>query len=92
MHPLATAIAPLLEQIGAVAVPLDEREPGDVVLHWEGSPAIAVRLPDAGLVSALDRLIDGGPEDVRHRGDLVVRSTRRTWMARPTQETLPSRP
>ncbi|KEI45150.1 helix-turn-helix domain-containing protein [Saccharopolyspora rectivirgula] len=57
MHPLATAIAPLLEQIGAVAVPLDEREPGDVVLHWEGSPAIAVRLPDAGLVSALDRLI-----------------------------------
>ncbi|MET9765832.1 class I SAM-dependent methyltransferase [Streptomyces sp. NPDC006415] len=34
-------------------------------------------------LAALDRLIDGGPEDVRHRDDLVVRSTRQTWMARP---------
>ncbi|MFD7424277.1 class I SAM-dependent methyltransferase [Streptomyces californicus] len=33
-------------------------------------------------LAALDRLVDGGPEDVRHRGDLVVRSTRETWMAR----------
>ncbi|WP_326616453.1 class I SAM-dependent methyltransferase [Streptomyces anulatus] len=33
-------------------------------------------------LAALDRLIDGGPEDVRHRDDLVVRSTRETWMAR----------
>ncbi|NUV70052.1 class I SAM-dependent methyltransferase [Streptomyces sp. CAI-121] len=41
---------------------------------------------DADDLAALDRLIDGGPEDVRHRDDLVVRSTRRTWMARPTQE------
>ncbi|RPK83593.1 class I SAM-dependent methyltransferase [Streptomyces sp. ADI98-10] len=32
--------------------------------------------------AALDRLVDGGPEDVRHRGDLVVRSLRETWMAR----------
>ncbi|ALU93947.1 methyltransferase type 12 [Streptomyces globisporus C-1027] len=45
---------------------------------------------DADDLAALDRLIDGGPEDVRHRDDLVVRSTRRTWMARPAQETLPS--
>ncbi|MFJ4001188.1 class I SAM-dependent methyltransferase [Streptomyces parvus] len=37
---------------------------------------------DADDLAALDRLIDGGPEDVRHRDDLVVRSTRRTWMAR----------
>ncbi len=44
---------------------------------------------DADDLAALDRLIDGGPEDVRHRDDLVVRSTRRTWMARPAQETLP---
>lgn len=36
-------------------------------------------------LAALDRLIDGGPEDVRHRDDLVVRSTRQTWMARPVQ-------
>ncbi|MFD0423139.1 class I SAM-dependent methyltransferase [Streptomyces parvus] len=41
---------------------------------------------DADDLAALDRLIDGGPEDVRHRDDLVVRSTRRTWMARPAQE------
>lgn len=33
-------------------------------------------------LAALDRLVDGGPEDVRHRDDLVVRSTRETWMAR----------
>lgn len=33
-------------------------------------------------LAALDRLIGGGPEDVRHRDDLVVRSTRETWMAR----------
>ncbi len=37
---------------------------------------------DADDLAALDRLIDGGPEDVRHRDDLVVRSTRRTYMAR----------
>ncbi|MYV64344.1 SAM-dependent methyltransferase, partial [Streptomyces sp. SID4931] len=41
---------------------------------------------DADDLAALDRLIDGGPEDVRHRDDLVVRSTRRTWMARPARE------
>ncbi|MFE2977612.1 class I SAM-dependent methyltransferase [Streptomyces sp. NPDC059258] len=40
---------------------------------------------DADDLAALDRLIDGGPEDVRHRDDLVVRSTRQTWMARPGQ-------
>jgi SAM-dependent methyltransferase len=40
-----------------------------------------------GLVSAADRaaldtLLDGGPQDVRHRDDLVVRSVRQTWLAR----------
>ncbi|MFF8556798.1 class I SAM-dependent methyltransferase [Streptomyces sp. NPDC015501] len=33
-------------------------------------------------LAALDRLVGGGPEDVRHRDDLVVRSTRETWTAR----------
>ena len=42
VHPLAHAIAPLLERVGGTAVPVDQREPGDVVLHWEGAPAIAV--------------------------------------------------
>ncbi|GAA3756289.1 class I SAM-dependent methyltransferase [Streptomyces tremellae] len=32
--------------------------------------------------TALDTLLDGGPQDVRRRGDLVVRSTRGTWIAR----------
>ncbi len=41
---------------------------------------------DADDLAALDRLIDGGPDDVRHRDDLVVRSTRQTWMARPVQD------
>ncbi|MDI2028967.1 helix-turn-helix domain-containing protein [Saccharopolyspora sp. TS4A08] len=57
MHPLAHAIAPLLEQIGGTAVPVDQREPGDIVLHWEGSPAVAVRVPGQELTSALDRMI-----------------------------------
>ncbi|MFC7341781.1 helix-turn-helix domain-containing protein [Saccharopolyspora griseoalba] len=57
MHPLAEAIAPLLERIGATAVPLEQRRPTDIVLDWEGAPAVAVRVPDEELTSALDRLI-----------------------------------
>lgn len=57
MHPLATAITPLLGRIGATAVPVEERAPGDVVLYWDGAPAVAVRLPGEELTSALDRVI-----------------------------------
>ena len=57
VHPLASAIAPLLTQIGATAHPAEDHQPGDVVLHWDGEPAVAVRLPDDELTSALDRLI-----------------------------------
>lgn len=56
-HQLATAIAPLLDRIGATAVPADQREAGDVLLYWDDTPAIAVRLPGEELTSALDRLI-----------------------------------
>ncbi|MBK3555308.1 class I SAM-dependent methyltransferase [Streptomyces sp. MBT56] len=73
--------APLPEGAGRYAFLVFERIRGSL----DG------RVSDDDL-AALDRLIDGGPEDVRHRDDLVVRSTRRTWMARPAQETLPSRP
>ncbi|GAA3353322.1 MULTISPECIES: helix-turn-helix domain-containing protein [Saccharopolyspora] len=59
MHPLASAIAPLLARLGATTVPVEDREPSDVLLHWEGEPAVAVRLPGAELTSALDRLIAG---------------------------------
>ncbi|MBV2156219.1 helix-turn-helix domain-containing protein [Kitasatospora sp. SUK 42] len=54
-HPLAAAIKPLLDAVGAVPVPLDEAKAEDVVLEWEGAPAVAVRLPH--LSSALDRLL-----------------------------------
>ncbi|WP_042419598.1 helix-turn-helix domain-containing protein [Streptacidiphilus anmyonensis] len=55
-HPLAIAIKPLLDAVGASAVSLDEAQPNDVTLEWEGAPAVAVRLP--GLESALDRLLN----------------------------------
>lgn len=56
-HPLADAIAPLLDRVGARTVPLEEREPADVLLHWDGEPAVAVRLPEEELTSALERMI-----------------------------------
>ncbi|TGA95953.1 class I SAM-dependent methyltransferase [Streptomyces sp. MZ04] len=37
---------------------------------------------DPADLAALDALLDGGPQDVRHRDDLVVRSTRQLWVAR----------
>ncbi|WP_037577553.1 helix-turn-helix domain-containing protein [Phaeacidiphilus oryzae] len=54
-HPLADAIEPLLDAVGGRIVALDRARPDDVVLRWEGEPAVAVRL--AGLESALDRLL-----------------------------------
>ncbi|MET9494094.1 methyltransferase [Streptomyces sp. NPDC006552] len=39
-------------------------------------------LVDAADLAALDTLLDGGAQDVRHRGDLVVRSTRELFLAR----------
>ena len=53
-HPLAKAIGPLVESIGAVIVPADETIEGDITLDWDGEPAIGVRLED---VVSLDRLI-----------------------------------
>lgn len=41
---LKRAIQPLLEQLAGRVVPLPERRPGDIVLEWEGRPALAVRL------------------------------------------------
>ncbi|MGW3074414.1 MULTISPECIES: helix-turn-helix domain-containing protein [unclassified Kitasatospora] len=54
-HPLAAAVKPLLAAVGATPVPLNEAKPDDVVLEWEGAPALAVRLPH--LSSALDRML-----------------------------------
>lgn len=63
--PLARALQPLLDAVGASTVPLDESLPSDVVLSWDGSPAVAVRL--GGVHNALSKLIErieydlGGP-------------------------------
>ncbi|WP_031073635.1 helix-turn-helix domain-containing protein [Streptomyces sp. NRRL WC-3742] len=54
-HPLAAAVKPLLDAVGATPVPLGEVRAEDIVLEWEGAPAMAVRLPH--LSSALDRLL-----------------------------------
>jgi hypothetical protein len=54
-HPLAEAIKPLLDAVGAEAVRPADARPEDVLLTWEGAPAVAVRLP--GLDNALDRLL-----------------------------------
>ncbi|RKE22509.1 helix-turn-helix domain-containing protein [Streptomyces sp. TLI_171] len=54
-HPLAAALTPLLEAVGATAVAPAEARAEDVVLEWDGAPAVAVRLPH--LSSALDRLL-----------------------------------
>ncbi|MFJ8751306.1 class I SAM-dependent methyltransferase [Streptomyces sp. NPDC102441] len=37
---------------------------------------------DPADLAALGTLVDGGPADVRHRDDLVVRTTRSLWVAR----------
>lgn len=53
-HPLADAIGPLVDAIGATFVPTDEIVDGDITLDWEGEPVIGVRLED---VVSLSRLI-----------------------------------
>ncbi len=58
-HPLAEALLPLLETIGGALIPEDEIETGDVVLEWEGSPSVGVRLTE---LLSLQRLV-GGVED-----------------------------
>ncbi|MDH6114106.1 hypothetical protein P3T36_002927 [Kitasatospora sp. MAP12-15] len=54
-HPLTAAIKPLLDAVGATALAVSEAKPDDVVLEWDGAPAVAVRLPH--LSNALDRLL-----------------------------------
>jgi hypothetical protein len=55
-HPLVVAVKPIVEALGAMVVPADEREPGDLPVKWEGQVLAAVR--PAPLHGALDRLIE----------------------------------
>lgn len=52
-HSLAEAVQPLVRAIGATIVPLDEATDGDLVLSWEGAPALAVRLDMAETLGAM---------------------------------------
>lgn len=54
-HPLVDAVKPLVDALGAELVATGEARAEDVVLHWEGDPVVAVRLPHLG--AALDRLL-----------------------------------
>lgn len=36
-HPLAAAIKPLLDAVGATPVPVDEAKSDDVLLEWDGA-------------------------------------------------------
>ena len=56
-HPLVLAVKPIIEALGAQLVALDDREPGDLPLKWEGVEVAVVRM--APLHGALDRLIEG---------------------------------
>lgn len=56
-HPLVLAVRPIVESLGASLVAVDDREPGDLPLKWEGQVVAAVR--PAPLHGALERLIDG---------------------------------
>ena len=53
-HPLASAIEPLLDALGATVVDLDQVTDADITLYWDDEPAVGVRL--AGIVS-LERLV-----------------------------------
>lgn len=50
-----------------------------VLSHVRGGVTDRVAAAD---LAALDSLLGGGPRDVRHRADLVVRSKRELWVAR----------
>jgi len=53
-HPLAVAIEPLLNAVGATIVDLANIEDGDITLYWEGKAATGVRLTE---IVSLDRLV-----------------------------------
>lgn len=50
---LADALGPLVRAIGATVVPLADATDGDIVLSWEGVPAVAVRLDMSETLGAL---------------------------------------
>ncbi|MEI6400749.1 MAG: helix-turn-helix domain-containing protein [Actinomycetota bacterium] len=70
-HPLVLSVKPIIEALGAQLVPLDQREPGDMALKWEGTEVAAVRM--APLHGALDRLIEGVERELGGRLTMLGR-------------------
>jgi hypothetical protein len=70
-HPLVLSVKPIIEALGAQLVPLDQREPGDLPLKWEGTEVAVVRM--APLHGALDRLIEGVERELGRRLPLLGR-------------------
>jgi hypothetical protein len=54
-HPLAAAVKPLVDAMGAEIVPPEEARADDVLLSWDGRPVLAVRLPH--LADSLDHIL-----------------------------------
>ncbi len=71
VHPLVRAAKPVVDAVGASFVSVDDAEPGDVPLIWEGATVAAVRLPP--LHGALERLIDAVETEL---GDALPMLTR----------------
>ena len=55
-HPLAQAIAPLVERLNAELVDLADARGDDIPLEWEGEPVVAVRLPKPAGAGATGRM------------------------------------
>lgn len=55
-HPLVLAVKPIIEALGGSLVAMEDSQPGDLPLKWEGNAVAAVRTPP--LHGALDRLIE----------------------------------
>ncbi|MEU6289012.1 helix-turn-helix domain-containing protein [Streptomyces sp. NPDC005047] len=54
-EPFIAAVKPLVDAIGGEMVPPDEAGQDDVVLSWEGTDVVAVRLPQ--LADSLDHIL-----------------------------------
>jgi hypothetical protein len=70
-HPVVLAVKPIVEALGAQLVSIDEREPGDLPLTFDGAELAAVRM--APLHGALDRLIESVEREVGGRLPLLSR-------------------
>lgn len=55
---LTAALEPLLNALGAAAIPPEDAAEADVMLEWEGRPAVAVRLDFAATTAAQVRSVE----------------------------------